>query len=157
MAVRARARRSNSSLLFFLGVSAAIVMGNTFLQNQPLVLRSSIKQCYDASIVLLLTRRSWHPPSDKRTRYAWEAWGRLLWVVIFVRKSNKGVCFGKSFSLRTLSSHSHWPQSPNAAAVLALAAWKQLVDQRDLLREVSDSGRRERMRAASEHSDFLTS
>lgn len=36
----------------FLGISAAIVKGNTFLQNWPLVLRSSIKWRNDASTVL---------------------------------------------------------------------------------------------------------
>lgn len=74
-------------LAFFLGVSAGIVAGNTSLQNQPLMLRSSIKQGNDAALPSPVG------PGNSRVINAWAAWPRLLWVVNFVKRSNKGVCF----------------------------------------------------------------
>lgn len=119
------AQTSNSSLLFtFLSWRFRCDRYGQHLSSGPASGVALFHQQYNnASSVLLLTRRSWHPPSDKRTRCTWEARCRLLWVVIFVRKSNKGACFGKSLSLLALSSHSRWPQSPKMAAVLALAVW----------------------------------
>lgn len=77
-----------------------------------------------------------------------------------MRKSNKGAFFWNEFEFADMNLTLPLDPKPERSRCSCsgnLAAWNTLMDLRDLLREAGDREWRERMRAASEHSGFLTS